>query len=174
MRRRFSPVEQARLGEECGIPHNVVQKSGDIIRLAPGKPGKIGEVHTGRLVLDGDIISPADGEAVVMRRRLSRDGVMFVVLDDKFAPRIETLGLPLDEDQDEFIAEASADVTKAISRLKGKDGRNAGPASARKCASCCPPKDRVFPDALDLDHRDLRFVLGDERIRASPVRRADA
>ncbi len=124
--------EQARLGEECGIPHNVVQKSGDIIRLAPGKPGKIGEVHTGRLVLDGDIISPADGEAVVMRRRLSRDGVMFVVLDDKFAPRIETLGLPLDEDQDEFIAEASADVTKAISRLKGKDGRD--PASIHEAA----------------------------------------
>ena len=124
--------EQARLGEECGIPHNVVQKSGDIIRLAPGKPGKIGEVHTGRLVLDGDIISPADGDAVVMRRRLSRDGVVFVVLDDKFAPRIETLGLPLDEDQDEFIAEASADVTKAISRLKGKDGRD--PASIHEAA----------------------------------------
>ena len=124
--------EQARLGEECGIPHNVVQKSGDIVRLAPGKPGKIGEVHTGRLVLDGDIISPADGEAVVMRRRLSRDGVVFVVLDDKFSPRIETLGLPLDEDQDEFIAEACADVTKAISRLKGKDGRD--PAAVHEAA----------------------------------------
>jgi len=67
-----------------------------------------------------------------MRRRLSRDGVVFVVLDDKFSPRIETLGLPLDEDQDEFIAEACADVTKAISRLKGKDGRD--PASVHEAA----------------------------------------
>ena len=125
-------LEQGRLGEECGIPHSVIQKSGEIVRLAPGAPGKIADVHAGRLVLDGDIISPADGEAVVMRRRLSRDGVMFVVLDDNFRARIETLGLPLDEDQDEFLAEASADIDKAIGRLKGKD--RGDPAAVHEAA----------------------------------------
>ena len=125
-------LEQGRLGEECGIPHSVIQKSGEIVRLAPGAPGKIADVHVGRLVLDGDIISPADGEAVVMRRRLSRDGVMFVVLDNEYRARIETLGLPLDEDQDEFLAEASADIDKAIGRLKGKD--RGDPAAVHEAA----------------------------------------
>ncbi|MEC7817908.1 MAG: ribonuclease J [Pseudomonadota bacterium] len=119
-------LEQGRLGEEGGIPHSVIQKSGEIVRLAPGAPGKIADVHAGRLVLDGDIISPANGEAVVMRRRLSRDGVMFVVLDDELRARIETLGLPLDEDQDEFLAEACADIDQAIGRLKGKDRGDPG------------------------------------------------
>ena len=54
-------------------------------------------------------------------RRDEGETVMFVVLDDELRARIETLGLPLDEDQDEFLAEASADIDKAIGRLKGKD-----------------------------------------------------
>jgi len=33
--------EQVRLGAESGIPFNVFQKNGDIVRLAPGRPGKI-------------------------------------------------------------------------------------------------------------------------------------
>ena len=53
--------EQARFGRACGIPKTVAQENGDLVRLAPGKPGKIDEVRAGRLVLDGDIITPADG-----------------------------------------------------------------------------------------------------------------
>jgi ribonuclease J len=62
--------EQGRLGKDAGIPKQVVQKNGDLVRLAPGKPGKFGEVRAGRLLLDGDIIAPADGMGMVMRRRL--------------------------------------------------------------------------------------------------------
>ncbi len=112
--------EQARLGRECGIAHSVYQKNGDIVRLAPGAPGKIAEVRTGRLVLDGDIIVPADGDAVTMRRRLSRDGMLIVVLDQAGGVHVEGIGLPLDEDYDEFVDEAEADVTTAIGKLKGR------------------------------------------------------
>ena len=83
--------EQAKVGRESNIPTNILQSNGDIVRLAPGKPGKIAEVETGRLVLDGDIIVPANGEAVTMRRRLARDGMLFVVLGDGGAVQIETL-----------------------------------------------------------------------------------
>src|SRR3546814_2800116 len=41
--------EQARLGRSSGIPMTVVQKNGDIVRLAPGEPGKLAEVGAGRL-----------------------------------------------------------------------------------------------------------------------------
>jgi len=114
-------AEQARLGAACGIPHNVFQKNGDIVRLAPGKPGKIAEVRTGRLVLDGDIIVPSDGDAVSTRRRLARDGLLVVVLDAKGVAKVEGVGLPLDEDYAAFVEEAEGDVAKALAKLRGKD-----------------------------------------------------
>lgn len=124
--------EQARLGRETGIPAAVVQSNGDIVRLAPGEPGKIAEVRSGRLVLDGDIIAPADGEAVTMRRRIAHEGVVIVVLARGEAPVIEAIGLPLDEDMGEFVAETSEDILKAIGKLKGRDAND--PAAVHEAA----------------------------------------
>lgn len=109
--------EQARVGAAAGIPHNVVQKNGDIIRLAPGKPGKLAETRVGRLVLDGDIIVPADGDAITMRRRLARDGMLIVLVESDGTARVEGIGLPLDEDYADFVAEAEADVAAALRKL---------------------------------------------------------
>lgn len=117
--------EQARLGIASGIPDAVVQQNGDIVRLAPGAPGKIAEVRAGRLVLDGDIIAPADGDSIVMRRRIMHEGVVIVALDDQLNPMIDSLGLPLDEDYEDFVAEARQDIVTAIKRLKGKGGQSA-------------------------------------------------
>ncbi len=111
--------EQKRLGEACGIPKSLVQKNGDLIRLAPGKPRKVAEVRAGRLLLDGDIIVPADGEAITMRRRMARDGMVIVVLHGAQRAHVAGLGLPLDEDYDEFVQEAEEDVSSALAKLKG-------------------------------------------------------
>ncbi len=124
--------EQGRLGKSCQIPHAVVQSNGDIVRLAPGEPGRIAQVHTGRLVLDGDIIAPADGEAVTMRRRISFEGVMVVVLARGERPFIEAIGLPLDEDMPDFIEETQDDILTAIGKLRGRDARD--PASVHEAA----------------------------------------
>jgi len=117
-------AEQARLGLSRGIPQAVVQKNGDLVRLAPGKPGKLAEVRAGRLILDGDIIAPADGEAMAMRRRMAREGLVIVALGADGRAQIDGVGLPLDEDYAAFIAEAQADVTKAIRGLKGNASRD--------------------------------------------------
>jgi ribonuclease J len=111
--------EQARLGTASGVPNVVRQKNGDLVRLAPGKPGKFGEVHAGRLVLDGDIIAPADGEAMVMRRRIGGNGIVIVAVDDKGRAKVAGIGLPLDEDYDAFVVEAEADVVAALAKLNG-------------------------------------------------------
>ncbi len=111
--------EQARFGRACGIPKAVAQENGDLVRLAPGKPGKISVVRAGRLILDGDIIAPANGEAMVMRRRLAANGLVIVVLDGKGRVQAESIGLPLDEDMDQFLAETCEDVTAALAKLKG-------------------------------------------------------
>jgi len=116
--------EQARLGRARGIPQAVVQQNGDIVRLAPGEVGKLAATRAGRLVLDGDIIVPADGEAIVTRRRLARDGILIVVLDEERMPQVHGFGLPLDEDYPEFVAEAERDVVEALRRLKGAKARD--------------------------------------------------
>lgn len=128
--------EQARFGRVCGIAKTVVQENGDMVRLAPGKPGKIDEVRAGRLILDGDIISPADGEAIVMRRRLAANGLVIVVLDGKGRVHVEAIGLPLDEDMDEYLAESREDVAAALARLKGgqRHDRDAVTEAARLAA----------------------------------------
>lgn len=112
-------MEQSRVGDAAGIPQTFVQKNGDLIRLAPGKASKLAEVLSGRLVLDGDIIVPADGEAVTMRRRIAREGVVIVALDHKRHPHVEGIGLPLDEDYADFVAEAKADIVEAVGKLRG-------------------------------------------------------
>ncbi|MCJ2177856.1 ribonuclease J [Novosphingobium album (ex Hu et al. 2023)] len=125
--------EQARLGRASGIPKAVFQKNGDLVRLAPDHPGKFGEVRAGRLVLDGDIICPADGEAMVMRRRIAYNGVVSVAADHKGHVEIAAMGLPLDEDYTEFLEEARRDVAEALHKARKAD-RDARIEAARLAA----------------------------------------
>ena len=130
--------EQTRLGLECGIPKAIFQKNGDLVRLAPGKPGKLGEVRAGRLLLDGDIIAPADGEAMVMRRRISLNGVVTVAADRRGNVQVASIGLPLEEDHDKFIAEACRDVAAALGKAsKAESGvrKEAARLAARRAAT---------------------------------------
>jgi ribonuclease J len=110
--------EQARLGIASGIPKAIFQKNGDLVRLAPGQPGKFGEVRAGRLLLDGDIISPANGEAIIMRRRIAANGIVTVAADRRGHVAVSAVGLPLDEDYPGFVAEAQKDVADALVRAK--------------------------------------------------------
>src|SRR3546814_1948708 len=48
-------AEHARFAKTCQVPHGIVQKNGDLVRLAPNGPEKIGEERVGRLILDGDV-----------------------------------------------------------------------------------------------------------------------
>jgi ribonuclease J len=126
--------EQARLGRANGIPSAITQKNGEIVRLAPGKPGKLAEVRSGRLVLDGDIIVPADGDAIVTRRRLARDGLLVIAVNASGTAQVHGIGLPLDEDYTEFVAEAEREVAEAFRKLKGARDANAVTEAARLAA----------------------------------------
>jgi len=123
-------AEQAKLGRAEGIRRTVVQKNGDLIRLAPNGPQKLREVRNGRLVLDGDIIAPADGDALAARRKLSQNGIVTVAMavsrDGRPASAVEVaaIGLPLDEDMGAFIVEAQVDAVEAVTKLKGDRKRD--------------------------------------------------
>ncbi len=112
--------EQARFGAQCGIEKQIVQKNGDLIRLAPNGPEHIGFERAGRLVLDGDILIDADGGTINERRKISMHGQISVALvvnkDGKAekAAEIHCNGVPLDEDLDAFLEEANEDAIKAM------------------------------------------------------------
>ena len=103
--------EQARYGLSQGIPEALVQTDGDIVRLLPGPAKKIGTATVGRLVLDGDVILPADGATMNERRRIAVNGqvsVAIAVRDGRLLgrPEVRVQGLPVEEDRADFLAEA--------------------------------------------------------------------
>ena len=116
--------EQARVARAAGVPQTVVQKNGDVVRIAPGKPGVFAQVRAGRLVLDGDIIAPADGETIAVRRRLAANGLVIVAVSANGSAQVAALGLPLIEDYDAFVAEAEADIAAALVKLKAARTRD--------------------------------------------------
>ena len=117
--------EQARFGLSEGIPTAIVQSNGDVIRLAPKGPKKIGEERTGRLILDGDVIIPADGDTINQRRRLSWYGMISVAIaldgNDSLLgdPVFRMHGVPIEDEREDFLDEASDAVVKTVREWKG-------------------------------------------------------
>jgi mRNA degradation ribonuclease J1/J2 len=72
--------EHRRFALEEGIPKSLVQENGDVVRLAPNGPKKVGQERVGRLILDGDVILTADGSTMNQRRKIASFGIISVAL----------------------------------------------------------------------------------------------
>lgn len=135
-------AEHARLALGHGVAHAIVQKNGSVIRLAPGEPRQVDEVRVGQLVLDGDVILPADGSTVNERRRIGYGGLITVALpigeDGALAgsPFIRPFGIPVEEDREDFIADAT-DAAKRAFTPRGEEQavREAVRLAVRRCAT---------------------------------------
>ncbi|MEA3030409.1 MAG: ribonuclease [Sphingomonadales bacterium] len=136
-------MEQARFAKARGIPHGIVQKNGDLIRLAPNGPEKIGEERVGRLVLDGDVILPADGPTMNERRRAAMFGTIIVAValdqDDRVRGEVEIdlQGVPIEDDREAFLEEAREAAAAAVAKNGGKEDklREAVRLAVRRCAT---------------------------------------
>ena len=73
-------VAHAAFARAHGIAHGLVPTNGNVVRLAPEGPALIGQVPSGRLVLDGDDILPADSQTLVSRRRMAQNGFVTTTL----------------------------------------------------------------------------------------------
>ena len=134
-------AEQARFALACGVPKSIYQKNGDIIRLAPKGPKKVGTVRTGRLVLDGDVILTADGATIGERRKISVNGIIAVALpltlDGRLAgqPLVRPFGVPVEADRDDFIADATDAAARAFGDSTDSDKvRETVRLAVRRCA----------------------------------------
>jgi ribonuclease J len=121
--------EHARLARQWGVPHAIVPTNGTAIKLAPGEPQVIGHEPHGRLVLDGDVILPADGATINMRRKLAHSGLMLVtlVIDRRGRlatdPAVIARGVPVEEEEADFLAEAADAAAGAFGRFGLADER---------------------------------------------------
>ncbi|MEQ1548625.1 MAG: ribonuclease J [Chakrabartia sp.] len=120
-------AEQARFGLSEGIPQSLVQSNGDVVRLAPNGPEIVGHERTGRLVIDGDVILPADGNTINERRRIGLHGVISVAVALEGngrlfgTPEVRLQGIPVEDEREDFIDEACDAAAKAASSGAGDD-----------------------------------------------------
>ncbi len=121
--------EHARLAKAWGVPEAVVPMNGTAIRLAPGKAQIISHEAAGRLVLDGDVILPADGATINARRKMAHSGLMLVtlVVDKRgglaAAARVIARGVPVEEEETKFLERCAEAAETAFAKVGPKDMR---------------------------------------------------
>ena len=136
-------AEHDRFARSKGVPKGIVQKNGDVVRLAPDGPKKLGEERVGRLILDGDVILAADGPTMNERRKIASFGTITVALAlndrDRLVGDVQVAleGIPVEEDREAFVEEAADAASEAA--LKGASSedklREAVRLAVRRCAT---------------------------------------
>jgi ribonuclease J len=92
--------EHADFARAQGVSEVVRALNGDIVLLAAGEAGIVGQVDHGRLYKDGDILLPTGDDCIAQRRRLSFSGVVSIALalspkgDLSGDPDVMIAGLP--------------------------------------------------------------------------------
>ncbi len=111
-------VEHARFARALGVPHGLVPRNGDLVRLAPGRPDVVEQVPAGRLAIDGDELIPVQGGTLQSRRKLGFNGMALVSLavDDEghleADPMVSFSGVLNGEAA--LVAKAAAKIAAAI------------------------------------------------------------
>jgi ribonuclease J len=135
--------EHRRFALDQGVPKAFVQENGEVIRLAPNGPAKVGHETVGRLILDGDVILTADGATMNQRRKIAANGVISVAaaIDGRGRvlgrPQLRLQGVPVEEDREAFVEEA-CDAASSAARGAGGDEeklREAIRLAVRRCAT---------------------------------------
>jgi ribonuclease J len=122
---------QAKLAEQCQVPQTIVTRNGEMVRLAPGPAAVIGEVPTGRLVVDGTQLLAASGAAIKSRQRMVFNGAALVslVMDRdgtlKAPPRVTVHGL--DDGEAVDLERLGGNIAAALEELSPRERRDDEP-----------------------------------------------
>ncbi len=143
--------DHADFAEDHGIPEVVVGENGSVIRLAPGPAEIVGQVHSGRIALDGSRMIPINGEIMRARRRIVAGGaaVATVVVDGRGRlmadPQLSAQGVIDDEDDTPLRNAALAAITQAVDGLSDRDRKS---------------DDKISEAARNAVRRSLRDTMG--------------
>ena len=128
-------AEHAAIGRRAGVAHVLLSRDGELLRLAPGEPGKIDELPAGRLYKDGSLLVSADERTVADRRRLGFAGIVSVSL------AVSNRG--------ELLAEPEVSVTGIPEAdLQGRRIEEIAHEAAVEAFESMPPARRRDPDAI--------------------------
>jgi ribonuclease J len=111
-------AEHAALARKAGVPHVLICRNGDLVRLAAEGPEIIDEIPSGRLYKDGALLVSAEARTVAARRRLSFAGVVSVALalSEKGAlvdaPEVELIGVPETDANGASMTEIARDAVE--------------------------------------------------------------
>ncbi|MEJ0095373.1 MAG: ribonuclease J [Methylocella sp.] len=124
-------AEHALFAEKQGVEHVIRAHNGDIVQLAPGRPGVSGEAHSGRLCKDGNILVSVGDEAIRMRQKLAVSGIITIAMavtakgDLAGVPDVMTAGIPArtrdGSAMDAIVDEAMFQTFDQLPRQKRRD-----------------------------------------------------
>jgi ribonuclease J len=124
-------AEHAVFARAQGVTEVVRALNGDMVLLAAGEAGIIGQVEHGRLYKDGEIVLAAGDDCVAMRRKLSFAGVVSIALalsakgDLSGDPDVMIAGLPNRSrngaGMDDLIDAAIFETFESLPRGKRRD-----------------------------------------------------
>jgi ribonuclease J len=120
--------EHATFARSLQVPEAVEIRNGAVLRLAPGPAEIVDHVPSGRLALDGSTLIAIDADPLRERRRLMREGAVFLVLvtDDRgdllAEPRWRAEGVHIGGDGE--IADLDDAVMMAVNGLPGGQRRD--------------------------------------------------
>jgi len=124
-------AEHAKIARGVGVSEVVLCGDGDLVQLAPGKPGIIDEVPAARLYKDGALLISAEQRTVADRRRLSFSGIAIVamVLSEKGElladPDVELIGIPeMDAEKrsmNDVAYDAVVDTFESLGKARRRD-----------------------------------------------------
>ncbi|MGZ3293443.1 MAG: ribonuclease J [Xanthobacteraceae bacterium] len=134
-------AEHAALARRAGVGQVVLCRDGELLRLAPGGPGKIDEVPAGRLYKDGALLVSAEQRTVADRRRLGFAGVvsMALAVSDRGElvgdPLVTLTGIPefdaLGQRIEDVIYDAAMGAFNSMPRQRRRDPEAVGEAVRR-------------------------------------------
>jgi len=141
-------AEHGRLATQCQVGKTIVGENGSVMRIAPGNPGVIDHVISGRLSLEGNRLVPLRGELNRQRKQALWNGVaiMSLVVDESGIlvgePQLTTLGVV--EKDDDPLLEKAVDAAKRALHAVSTTGQSSTKIEAIRVAVR-----RVFRDAIN-------------------------
>jgi ribonuclease J len=112
--------EHSNFAKSLGVSKSIELQNGEAVKLAPGEAHSHSHIPFGYYGVDGYVLQPENGPVLNERRKLARDGAVFVAITiDKKGrlacpPKITTPGIVDEEGDKPFISYLEEEVTDII------------------------------------------------------------
>jgi len=122
-------VEHAKFAKSLQVPHALPGRNGDMIRITKDGASVVDEVKSGRLYVDGNLLTEAENSAIRERRSMAFAGHITVamVIDGQGAlisgPDVRVLGLPetREKSEEQWLDTIAETAEGAFDRMKHRD-----------------------------------------------------